>query len=135
MIDIENQKELEEHETRVCKHLAKFIKFDVDLSKMRFNLGPELAFMFVSSEYWWPIDKLDQAKKVLSEYKKTLPRGLNLDHLKTAREISYYVFNQTYLKQCQFYKKYKGLKRPKCNNGLGCDRCWNKYLEQKARRS
>jgi len=29
-------------------------------------------------------------------------------------------------------KAYKGLRVPRCNGGIGCRRCWNKYEQEKA---
>jgi hypothetical protein len=140
MIEIDDQKELKQHEYRVCRHLGHMMKFDEQINGL-FGIRGIVGFAFISPEYWWPIDKLDQAKRVFNEYTKSCigielfpyQQKLLLDS-QSAREISYYIFNKTYLKECRFYKKYKGLKRPKCNKGFGCESCWDKYVETQTTR-
>lgn len=34
---------------------------------------------------------------------------------------------ETLMKQCKNFKKYKGIRKPKCNKGEGCDACLKLY--------
>lgn len=31
------------------------------------------------------------------------------------------------IEKCGNYKRYKGIQKPKCLGGKGCQSCWNKY--------
>ncbi len=31
------------------------------------------------------------------------------------------------MKKCKYSKKYKGLYPPRCDDGFGCDACWEKW--------
>lgn len=33
--------------------------------------------------------------------------------------------------RCTYYKKYKGIRPPKCLGGVGCDKCWRIYNDRR----
>jgi hypothetical protein len=35
--------------------------------------------------------------------------------------------------QCKSYAKYKGIHKPKCDGGKGCEACWEKYKDEHPR--